>query len=47
MLLIVFCSGLYPEFEFVFHFDHSQGHARKKIGALNALHMSNNYGGAQ
>lgn len=31
---------LYPEFEIVFLFDHSQGHARKRNGALNALHMS-------
>jgi hypothetical protein len=38
---------LYPEFEFIFLFDHSQGHARKQNGALNALHMSKNYGGAQ
>jgi hypothetical protein len=38
---------LYPEFEFIFLFDHSQGHARKRNGALNALHMSKNYGGAQ
>ncbi len=38
---------LYPEFEFVFFFDHSQGHARKRNGALSALNMSNGYGGAQ
>jgi hypothetical protein len=38
---------LYPEFEFVFLFDHSQGHARKRNGALNALHMSKNFGGSQ
>jgi hypothetical protein len=38
----------YPEFEFVFLFDHSQeGHARKQNGGLNALHMSKNDGGAQ
>ena len=39
--------ALYPAFEFVFLFDHSQRHARKRKGALNALHMSKNYGGAQ
>ena len=38
---------LYPEFEIIFFFDHSQGHARKRNGALNALQMSRNYGGTQ
>jgi len=38
---------LYPEFDFVFLFDHSQGHARRRNGALNALNMSRNFGGAQ
>jgi hypothetical protein len=38
---------LYPEFEFVFLFDHSQGHARKQHGARNALKMPRNYGGTQ
>jgi hypothetical protein len=37
----------YPEFEFIFLFDHSQGHARKRNGALNALHMSKQFGGLQ
>lgn len=31
---------LYPNFDLVFLFDHSQGHARKRDGALNALNMS-------
>ena len=38
---------LYPDFEFVFLFNHSQGHARKQSGALSALNMSKGYGGAQ
>jgi hypothetical protein len=38
---------LYPDFEFVFLFDHSQGHARKRSGALSSLNMSKGYGGAQ
>ncbi|KAI2513104.1 hypothetical protein MHU86_1396 [Fragilaria crotonensis] len=38
---------LYPDYEFVFLFDHSQGHARKRDGALSALNMSKGYGGAQ
>ena len=38
---------LYPEFEFVFLFNHSQGHAQKRNVALNALHMSKNFGGSQ
>ena len=38
---------LYPEYDFVFLFDHSQGHARKRNGALSAMHMSRTFGGAQ
>jgi hypothetical protein len=38
---------LYPEYKIVFLFDHSQGHARKRNGALNAMQMSRTYGGAQ
>ena len=38
---------LYPEYDIVFLFDHSQGHARKRNGALNTIQMSRAYGGAQ
>ena len=38
---------LYPNFDVVFLFDHSQGHARKRNGALNSLHMSKRLGGTQ
>ena len=38
---------LYPDYDLVFMFDHSQGHARKRHGALSAQNMSKNYGGAQ
>jgi hypothetical protein len=38
---------LYPEYEFVFFFDHSQGHARKREGALSAQQMSRHFGGTQ
>jgi hypothetical protein len=38
---------MYPKFNFVFMFDHSQGHACKRKHALNAQQMSNSYGGAQ
>ena len=38
---------LYPTFDFVFLFDHSQGHARKRDHALSAQQMSKSYGGAQ
>ncbi|KAI2497747.1 hypothetical protein MHU86_16742 [Fragilaria crotonensis] len=38
---------LYPEYDIVFLFDHSQGHARKRPGALNTIQMSRTYGGAQ
>ena len=38
---------LYPEYDLIFYFDHSQGHARKRSGALSAAQMSRTYGGAQ
>jgi hypothetical protein len=38
---------LYPEYDLVFLFDHSQGHARRRDNALSAQHMSKSYGGAQ
>ena len=38
---------LRPGYDFVFLFDHSQGHARKKDGALDASSMSRSFGGAQ
>ena len=38
---------LCPEFDYLFLFDHSQGHARKRDGALDANKMSNNFGGSQ
>jgi hypothetical protein len=37
---------LYPEYNF-FLFHHSQGHVRKRSGALSAFHMLRTYGGAQ
>jgi hypothetical protein len=38
---------LYSEYNFVFLFNHSQGHARKRNGTLSAIHMSQTYSGAQ
>ena len=38
---------LCPEFGYLFLFDHSQGPARKRDGALDANKMSNNFGGSQ
>jgi hypothetical protein len=38
---------LYPQFEFVFLFDHSQGHAKKLANGLDAYSMNRGYGGAQ
>ena len=38
---------LYPNFDFVFTFDHSQGHARKREHALSALQMRKFFGGKQ
>ena len=36
---------LRPEFDFVFLFDHSQGHTRKKEGTLDVGNMSRTFGG--
>jgi hypothetical protein len=36
---------LYREFKLVFLFYHSQGHACRRNGALNAMHMSRTFGG--
>lgn len=38
---------IYPQFDFVFMFDHSQGHAKKLTGGLDAYSMNRGYGGAQ
>ena len=38
---------LFPQFDFVFLFDHSQGHAKKLVGGLDAYSMNRGYGGAQ
>ncbi|KAI2492111.1 hypothetical protein MHU86_22447 [Fragilaria crotonensis] len=38
---------LYPSYDMIFTFDHSQGHARKREHALSAQHMSKSFGGAQ
>ncbi|KAI2502440.1 hypothetical protein MHU86_12016 [Fragilaria crotonensis] len=38
---------LRPQVDFVFMFDHSQGHARKKDDALDAQSMSRSFGGMQ
>jgi hypothetical protein len=38
---------IYPHFDFVFFFDHSQGHSKKLTGGLVAYCMDRGYGGAQ
>jgi hypothetical protein len=38
---------IYPQFEFAFLFDHSQGHAKKLKNGLDAYSMNKGYGGAQ
>lgn len=38
---------LRPGYDFVFLFDHSQGHARKKEGALDVSNMSRSFGGVK
>ncbi|KAI2492116.1 hypothetical protein MHU86_22452 [Fragilaria crotonensis] len=38
---------IYPQFDFAFLFDHSQGHAKKLANGLDAYSMNRGYGGAQ
>jgi hypothetical protein len=38
---------LYPAIDFVFLFDHSSGHAKKRIGGLDASAMNKSFGGAK
>ena len=38
---------IYPQFDFVFMFDHLQGHAKKLINGLDAYTMNRGYGGAE
>ena len=38
---------IHPQFDFVLLFDHSQGHAKKLTGGLDAYSMNKGYGGAQ
>ena len=38
---------VYPQFDFAFLFDHSQGHAKKLSNGLDAHSMNKSYGGAQ
>jgi hypothetical protein len=38
---------LYPHVNFMFLFNHSQGHAKKLMGGLDAHSMNRGYGGAQ
>ena len=38
---------MYPQFDFAFLFDHSQGHAKKLPNGLDAYSMNRGFGGAQ
>jgi len=38
---------IYPQFDFLFLFDHSCGHDKQRPDGLNAENMSKNYGGKQ
>jgi len=38
---------LFPEHDFVFLFDHSQGHSKKRTGALQASAVNLKFGGEQ
>jgi hypothetical protein len=38
---------MYPQFNFVFLFDHSSGHSKKRISGLDASSMNKEFGGAQ
>ena len=37
---------MYPQFDFIFLFDHSSGHSKKRIGGLDASSMNKEFGGA-
>jgi hypothetical protein len=38
---------MYPQFKFIFLFDHSSGHSKKRIGRLDDSSMNKELGGAQ
>ena len=38
---------LHPNFDFIFLFDHSSGHAKKRRGGLDATAMNRGFGGSQ
>ena len=38
---------LYPDYDFLFLFDHSQGHSKKRVGALQASRVNLKFGGGQ
>jgi len=38
---------LFPDYDFLFLFDHSQGHTKKQVGSLQASHINLQFGGAQ
>jgi len=38
---------LYPDYDFLFLFDHSQGHSKKRVGTLQASHVNLKFGGGQ
>jgi len=38
---------LFPDYDFLFLFDHSQGHQKKRVGSLQAAHVNLQYGGSQ
>lgn len=40
-------KSLFPDFDFLFLFHHSQGLTRKKEGALGASKMNKTFGGTQ
>jgi hypothetical protein len=42
-----FLKTLYPAMDFIFLFDHSSGHAKKRIGRLDASAMNKGFGGTQ
>jgi len=38
---------LFPDYDFLFLFDHSQGHNKKRVGSLQASRVNLNFGGSQ
>jgi len=44
---VVYLKVLFPDYNFLVLFDHSQGHSKTCVGSLQASHVSLHLGGQQ